>query len=177
MPTPKFAAPDHQNGGPTQDRTRVGDTNNAAAMVEIERLSTWLDSKFRIPGTNIRFGTDAVAGIIPGLGDSAGIIASAVVIARAVRLGARGWTLVRMVVLAIVDAVFGLIPIAGTVFDVAFKANQRNVALLRRHVTDAEQTAVSARRSIIVVGVVMGVAMVLVAVGAIALTYWALTSI
>lgn len=175
MPTPKFAASDHQNGGPTRDRS--GDADYQRSLAEIERLSTWLDSKFRIPGTNIRFGADALAGIIPGLGDTAGLAASAYVIARAARLGARRWTLARMVGLAVIDALFGLLPVAGTVFDVAFKANQRNVALLRRHVDDPDATAVSARRSVIGVAVAIAVVMFLVVVGVVALLYWAWTAV
>lgn len=136
---------------------------------QVERLAQWLDSKFRIPGTNVRFGADAVAGIIPGVGDTAALIASAIVIAQAVRVGARGWTLARMVALAAVDGIVGTVPIAGTVFDVVFKANNRNVALMRQHVDDPTAATTRSRRSLAVTALVVTAVLVLIVVGVIAL--------
>lgn len=117
---------------------------------KLERLSTLLDSQFRIPGTGIRFGVDALIGIVPGIGDAAGLVAATGVIVQAADLGARGFTLARMVANAAVDGVVGSVPVLGTVFDVAFKANQRNVALLQRHVEDPESTARASKRTLVV---------------------------
>ena len=138
------------------------------ARAKVERLSTWLDTKFRIPGTNIRFGADAVAGVIPGVGDTAGMVASAVVIAQAVAVGARGWTLTRMVVTASIDALVGTVPVAGTVFDVVFKANTRNVALLDRHIAAPTATRAASRRSVAATAAVIAATMFLTVVGTIA---------
>lgn len=115
---------------------------------QVRRLADLLDSRFRIPGTKQTFGVDAVLGIVPGLGDAAGLAAAAVVISQAVRLGARGWTLVSMLVNAALDATVGSIPVAGTVFDVIYKANARNVRLLEEHVADATAARDHARRSV-----------------------------
>lgn len=172
--TPNRRASDDRGGGTT--RSTPADVI-AAELAGIDSLSEWLDSRFRIPGTNVRFGADALAGVVPGVGDTAGLVASAYVIARAVRLGARGWTLTRMVSLATVDAVFGLVPVLGTVFDVVFKANQRNVELLRRHVIDPGAATVSARRSVVAVAVAVSMTMLFVVAGIAALVWWAASSI
>jgi hypothetical protein len=129
-----------------------------ATASETRRLARLLDSRFRIPGTRIRFGVVPVLGLIPGVGDAAGLALSSYVVLQAVGLGARGATVARMVANIAVDSVFGTIPILGTAFDVWFKANDRNVALLERHGIDPEGTAQWSRRSLrrTVVGVVVG---------------------
>lgn len=116
---------------------------------KVRRLSTLLDSQFRVPGTGIRFGVDAILGLIPGVGDAVGIVASGAVIVQAVDLGARGATLARMLLNAVLDGVFGTVPVVGTVFDVAYKANDRNVRLLERHVTDADATSRASKRALV----------------------------
>lgn len=116
----------------------------------IARLSRFLDSQFRIPGTRIRFGIDAVLGVVPGVGDAAGMVASGAVVIQAVDLGARGATLARMVLNVALDAIVGTIPVLGTVFDVVFKANNRNVRLLERHVDDPTATSAASKRALIV---------------------------
>jgi hypothetical protein len=129
-----------------------------ATASETRRLARLLDSRFRIPGTRIRFGVVPVLGLIPGVGDAAGLALSSYVVLQAVGLGARGATVARMVANIAVDSVFGTIPVIGTAFDVWFKANDRNVALLERHGIDPEGTAQWSRRSLrrTVVGVVVG---------------------
>mgnify|MGYP000940892616 CR=1 FL=1 len=92
-----------------------------------------MDSALTIPGVNIRFGLDATLGLIPAIGDMiAGAIAAWFVF-EARRLGAPPLLIARMVANVVVDTVFGAVPFVGDAFDVAFKANMRNVALLRRH--------------------------------------------
>ncbi|WP_299869896.1 DUF4112 domain-containing protein [uncultured Roseobacter sp.] len=111
-----------------------------AASREIEkldRLSTLLDSRFRIPGTPIRFGWDSLLALIPGAGDLASLGPSAYLIYKGYRLGARKRTILRMTANTGLDFVVGTIPILGDVFDLAFKANNRNFALLRKELSDA----------------------------------------
>lgn len=134
---------------------------------DVRHLADLLDSRFRIPGTQQTFGMDAVLGLIPGIGDVVGLAAGGVVVTNAVRLGARGWTLVQMLVNIVLDATIGSVPVAGTVFDVVYKANNRNVALLEAHVRDAQVARSQARRSVLrsvtaVVLVTVVVAIVLV---------------
>lgn len=99
-------------------------------LKELDRWAMLLDSQFRIPGTSIRFGWDAIAGLVPVLGDVATTVVSLRFIALARRLGApRAMTAV-MIGNVLADGLIGAIPLAGTVFDVLFRANERNLALL-----------------------------------------------
>ena len=112
---------------------------NSTAPDEIEkldRLSTLLDSRFRIPGTPIRFGWDSILGLIPGAGDLASLGPSAYLIYRGHRLGARKRTILRMTANTGLDFIVGAVPVLGDVFDLVFKANNRNFALLRKELAD-----------------------------------------
>lgn len=119
-----------------------------ATQEQTRRLARLLDSRFRIPGTNVRFGVDSVIGLVPGVGDAAGLALSSYVILQAIGLGARGATVARMVANVAVDAVFGSVPVLGSLFDLWFKANDRNVALLERHGLDPRGTAEWSSRSL-----------------------------
>jgi hypothetical protein len=106
---------------------------DAASLAELDRIARLLDSQWRIPGTGIRFGVDAVAGLVPGIGDAAAGLVSAWIIWHASKHGAPAHLLVRMVGNVAVDTVVGSVPIVGSVFDVFYKANKRNMRLLIRH--------------------------------------------
>jgi hypothetical protein len=96
-------------------------------------LAWWLDSAFVVPGTRFRFGLDALIGLVPGLGDLIGTALSAYIVAAAARRGLPGSVLLRMALNVGLEAIVGVIPILGDLFDAAWKANQRNVALLRQY--------------------------------------------
>ncbi len=98
---------------------------------QLDRLSTLLDAKYRIPFTPIRFGWDSLLGLIPGVGDVAALGPSAYLIVKAARLGARKRTIGRMAVNTGLDFTIGAVPLIGDLFDLFFKANNRNFALLR----------------------------------------------
>ncbi len=102
-------------------------------LAALNTFATWLDAGFRIPGTNIRFGLDPILGLIPGAGDAAGAVLAGWIFVEAIRLGASRATLVRIAGNVALDAGLGAVPILGDIFDVAWKANLRNVALLERH--------------------------------------------
>jgi hypothetical protein len=104
-----------------------------AEFEELERLARLLDSRWSIPGTGIRFGVDAVAGLLPGVGDAAAALVSAYIILHARRLGAPNGLQARMVSNVALDTIVGSVPVLGSVFDLFYKANNRNIALLRRH--------------------------------------------
>jgi hypothetical protein len=93
-------------------------------------LARLLDEAIRIPGTNIRVGLDALLGLLPGGGDIAGGVFSALIILQAARAGAPTAVLGRMLGNVIADVIVGAIPILGDLFDVAWRANSRNVRLL-----------------------------------------------
>ncbi|MEO8271100.1 MAG: DUF4112 domain-containing protein [Aureliella sp.] len=101
-------------------------------LKRIRALATLMDNAFRVPGTNFRIGWDSIIGLIPGVGDIITGIASASIVGYAVRLGVRKRVLVRMLANLGIDVTVGAIPLIGDLFDVAFKSNVRNVALLER---------------------------------------------
>ncbi len=103
------------------------------SFARLEALAKLLDSAIRIPGTSVVMGIDAVLGLVPVIGDAiSGAIAS-YIIWEARRLGAPRWLIARMAMNTTLDTVLGSIPVVGDVFDVAFKSNLKNVALLKRH--------------------------------------------
>jgi hypothetical protein len=109
---------------------------------ELELLARWMDSVFEIPGTRIRFGLDPLLGLIPGLGDALSTLVSLYILSAARRCGVPRVTMLRMAANIAIDFALGSLPILGDAFDVFWKANVRNVALLRRHLmvaTPAEQ--------------------------------------
>ncbi|GAB3166315.1 DUF4112 domain-containing protein [Telluribacter humicola] len=103
------------------------------AISDMESMAKWLDSRFTIPGTNIRFGLDAMVGLIPGVGDFATLLVSGYMISIMAKNGASGYVVARMTLNVLIDALLGSVPIIGDLFDVAFKANVRNVKLMREH--------------------------------------------
>lgn len=146
-------------------------TPPSTSAEDIRRLARLLDSRFRVPGTNLRFGVDGLLGLVPGAGAAAGMALSTYVIVQAVALGARGATVGRMVANVAIDGVFGAIPVLGAAFDLWFTCNNRNVALLERHGIDPLGTEAWSRRSLrrtviaVVVGVVAVAVLAMVAVG------------
>lgn len=104
-----------------------------AALVRINALARIMDSLFVIPGTRMRLGVDAVLGLVPVVGDVLAQLVSAYLIWEAKRLGVSKLTLWRMVGNSLIDTVVGAVPVVGDAFDVAFKANMKNVRLLQRH--------------------------------------------
>ena len=92
-----------------------------------------MDEQFTIPGTNIRFGLDGIIGLIPGAGDISTFVISAYLLTIMAKNGASGYVMARMVLNVVIDAVFGMIPILGDLFDIAFKANTKNMKLMREH--------------------------------------------
>jgi hypothetical protein len=92
-----------------------------------------LDSRYRIPGTNVRFGLDPVLSLIPGLGDLASPAFAVALIVQGLHQRVPRLVLLRMVGNALVDAVVGAVPGVGTVADIFWRANSRNLALLERH--------------------------------------------
>ena len=103
------------------------------ALRQVEALARLMDNRFRVPGTQIRFGLDPILGLVPGVGDLAGFLVSALLLATIARNGASGFVLARMTLNILLDAFIGSIPLLGDVFDFAYKSNQRNIRLLREH--------------------------------------------
>jgi hypothetical protein len=112
---------------------RLGASSGLFRNETLDLLSRVLDTWFRIPGTSIRFGLDGIIGLVPGIGDVLAGLASTIIIIAAWVRGAPYVTIARMVVNLALDVVVGAIPFLGDAFDIAWKANRRNYALLIRH--------------------------------------------
>lgn len=99
----------------------------------LRRWAVLLDSAFRVPGTNFRFGFDAIIGLVPGLGDLVAPIFTVAVLATGLHMRVPAIVQARMVLNAAIDMLMGLVPLLGDLADAAWKADLRNVALLERH--------------------------------------------
>jgi hypothetical protein len=103
-----------------------------ASNEHLDYVAALLDDMFRIPGTQVRFGLDALIGWVPGVGDAMTGIASFLIVFASWRRGAKAVTLVRMIANVLLETAIGAIPVAGDVFHVIWKANRRNYRLLLR---------------------------------------------
>jgi Domain of unknown function (DUF4112) len=104
----------------------------AAPLARAEALSHWMDTAFRVPGLGWRFGYDALLGLVPGVGDLATAAVSIYIVALVARRGLPGIVVARMSLNILLDYVVGAVPFAGDLFDVWWKTNERNMALVRR---------------------------------------------
>lgn len=107
-------------------------------LERLDRFSYLLDNSIRLPVLNYRIGVDALIGLIPGIGDLIGVALSSYVVFEAARYGLHWATLFRMVVNVVLEGIIGAIPIIGDLFDATFKANARNVRLLRRRIEQGD---------------------------------------
>ncbi|MEX2233968.1 MAG: DUF4112 domain-containing protein [Cyclobacteriaceae bacterium] len=107
--------------------------NRPPELQSFERMANLLDSKFGIPGTGIRFGLDPLLSLMPVLGDLITLVISSMLIYTMHNHGASRKVVVKMMLNAGVDTIIGAIPLVGTIFDVFYRANERNVKLLREH--------------------------------------------
>jgi hypothetical protein len=98
----------------------------------LDDIASLLDDMWRIPGTKVRFGLDAVIGWIPGIGDAAAAVASCVIVFAAWRRGVALVTLTRMIANILLETAVGSVPVVGDVFHVFWKANRRNYRILIR---------------------------------------------
>ena len=104
-----------------------------ARLRRVRLLSRLLDEQFRLPGTTYRIGLDGLLGLIPGVGDAASALLSTYILYEAIRLGAPSTVLLRMIANIGIDTVGGAIPVVGDIFDMAWKANKKNAALLHAY--------------------------------------------
>lgn len=134
----------------------------------IDTYSRLLDTKFRIPGTEMRFGVDFLLGLIPGAGDIVSLGMSGVLIATMAKNGASPMLAARMLFNVALDAIVGTVPIVGNLFDLVYKANYRNAVLMSEYYKDGQH-----RGSVwpVVIGVLVMIVLIF------ALTIWTMVSI
>jgi hypothetical protein len=108
-------------------------------IARVEALALLLDTAFIIPGTNLRFGFDALIGLVPGIGDALTTALSLWLVKEAHALGAPVHLIGRMLGNIAIDGVVGAVPLLGDAFDLVWKSNRRNLYLLRRHI-EAERS-------------------------------------
>jgi hypothetical protein len=134
---------------------RKGRPNSRPLPSWVERLAWILDSAFRVPGTtDRRVGIDGLLTLVPVVGDAAGVALSMAVVLAGVAAGVSVPTLLRMLINVGIEATIGLIPFAGALFDMVYKANIRNLVLMERDLADRRATR---RSSLAVLALMIGV--------------------
>lgn len=113
-------------------------SNQQGELRWLDSVTKLLDNRFRIPGTEIRFGLDFLIGLIPGIGDILTLSISGLLVTVMARKGASGIVMVKMIGNIVLDALVGAIPILGDLFDLQYRANRRNLDLLQEHYQEGE---------------------------------------
>ena len=125
-------------------------------------LARVLDSAFKLPGTNFRFGLDPIIGLIPGAGDLIAAGLSGFILIEAARIGVPRTVLLRMGWNVAVETIVGVVPLAGDLFDAAYKANNRNIRLLDRYLAAPDRTHRASRG--LLFAILGGLALLVIAV-------------
>lgn len=141
----------------------------------LDTTTKLLDNQFRIPGTEVRFGFDFIIGLIPGVGDVVSLGISGMLVSVMARKGASGMVIVKMLWNILLDAVIGSIPLIGDLFDLSYRANRRNLALLKEHYEKGEHQGSATFVVILVLLFVIGIIIAAIyLIGWILGTFWAL---
>jgi len=146
----------------------------ARARRDLDRLraiARLFDNAFVVPGTRLRFGVDALFGLIPGLGDVAGALVAVYALHVARTLRAPGAVQLHMLGNIAIDALVGTVPLIGDLFDFVFKAQTRNLALLDAWVGAPERTARRSRRGLLLIPIAVLAVFILVTVFGIYMLY------
>jgi Domain of unknown function (DUF4112) len=122
LPAPSFSL--------LQGGTSMVNTETLKKLNRLKTIAKFMDSGWGIPFTKIRFGADAVAGLVPGFGDVGSGLVSLYIVLEAKKLGAPNALLVKMLANVAIDTGLGAVPVVGDVFDVLFKSNLKNIDLL-----------------------------------------------
>jgi hypothetical protein len=136
-------------GGPGDD----GEERGRRSLRRLRAITLLFDQAFAIPGTKWRFGVDALFGLVPGVGDIAGALVAVYALRVARGLGVPQVVQLHMLSNIALDALIGTIPILGDLFDFAFKAQTRNIALLDAWLATPHRTARRSRRGLILIPV------------------------
>jgi hypothetical protein len=139
-------------------RTRQGSdgytTQPTPDLRWVDQLADLMDSRFSLPGTRFRFGLDPILGLIPGVGDAVSLAISGLLISYMYRQGASRKALIKMIGNVLLDAIIGSIPILGNIFDFAYKANDRNIRIMKEHYQQGKHQG-SGTGTLILIGVLI----------------------
>jgi Domain of unknown function (DUF4112) len=142
--------------------------DHSSRLESLRKLTRLLDEAFRVPGTNLRFGWDPIIGLVPWVGDLLTAVVGCAIVVQAHRMRVPGIVQLRMLLNIAIDVVTGIVPFVGDAFDLFWKSNAKNFALLERH-APAVQPATRGDW-LFVVGVVGAV--VAIAVVPLVVLYW-----
>jgi len=123
----------------------------------LDSVSDFLDSKYRIPFTNIRFGADFLIGLVPYAGDFLSFSISGTLVIAMARHGVSAGVLLKMLWNIALDALVGAIPILGDIFDLTYRANRRNLELLKKHYNKDKTNGSTLPAVLTVIGVLIGI--------------------
>lgn len=143
--------------------------NKETGLQRIEKLSVLLDSKFTFPGLKFKYGLDPILGLFPVLGDLSSFAISCTLLLFMAKHGASRKVVILMAGNIILDTVVGSIPILGSIFDFAYKANNRNIRLLKRHYQEGKYQG-SGKGILLLVGLIIVISIFLIVFSIILLT-------
>jgi len=144
-----------------------------ARLAKLRQFKHFLDEAYRVPGTNIRFGWDALIGVVPWVGDLTTALMSCAIIVQAHSMGVPRVVQVRMLINIIVDLFVGFVPLFGDVADVFWKSNSMNFVLLERHLGEVPADT---RGDWLFVGSAIAIVL-LVAIVPLVMMYWIVHSL
>ena len=105
-------------------------------LMRLRQLSENLDESFTIPGTNIKFGIDALIGLVPGGGDLIGSLFSLYLLRTAIKMKLPKSAIISIMFNIIIDTTIGIVPVIGDIFDIFWKSNKRNMRIIEKHLVN-----------------------------------------
>ena len=145
----------------------------SSSLKRLRQISHLLDNAIALPGTNFRIGLDPILGILPGGGDVITGLMSVYIVFEGARMGLPATTLGRMGFNILLDTLTGTVPIIGDFFDITWKANSLNVALLEKHMANPKPSRAADR----LFAVVVLVGLLALVLGAATLSVWVLVQL
>ena len=140
-------------------------------------MARLFDAQFRVPGTDIRFGIDPLIGLVPGIGDLASPLLTVAMLWHAARLRVPKVVLMRMAINSLIDAFAGAVPVAGDLFDFAWKSSEWNMALLERHAMPGRPATSADYLFVIICVLIVALAALIPIVTAWAIVVWVRTAL